>query len=198
MTGKEAYAAPRGIRKKTPRTAKRPAPASAGAGSANPILQSLAERFPLWRRPGYLIRRLHQLHYALFFEECDEFSITPVQYGLLTVLSTHPDSDQVALAHSLGIDRTNVADVLRRLEQRGLVQRTPSAVDRRMVLARLTRDGERLVESMHPAMARAQERLMRVLDEGEREAFLATLMRLLEANNQHGRAPLGSARAISD
>jgi DNA-binding MarR family transcriptional regulator len=162
---------------------------------ANPLLRSLAERFPLWRRPGYLIRRLHQVHYALFFEECDGFGITPVQYGLLTVLSTNPDSDQVALAHALGIDRTNVADVLRRLEQRGLVKRTPSLADRRMVLARLTRDGERVVESMHPAMARAQERLMRVLGDAEREAFLATLMRLLEANNKHGRAPLGSVRS---
>jgi DNA-binding MarR family transcriptional regulator len=162
---------------------------------ANPVLRSLAERFPLWRRPGYLIRRLHQVHYALFFEECDGFGITPVQYGLLTVLSTNPDSDQVALAHALGIDRTNVADVLRRLEQRGLVKRTPSLADRRMVLARLTRDGERVVESMHPAMARAQERLMRVLGDAEREAFLATLMRLLEANNKHGRAPLGSVRS---
>ena len=56
----------------------------------------------------------------IFFEECDDFGITPVQYGLLTMLSTNPDSDQVTLANALGIDRTNVADVLVRLEQRGL------------------------------------------------------------------------------
>ena len=51
-----------------------------------PALKMLAERLPLWRRPGYLIRRLHQIHYALFFEECAAFGITPVQYGLLTLL----------------------------------------------------------------------------------------------------------------
>jgi hypothetical protein len=33
---------------------------------------------PLWGRPGYLLRRLHQIHYALFFEECAGFDITPV------------------------------------------------------------------------------------------------------------------------
>ena len=27
-------------------------------------------RLPLWSRPGFLVRRLHQIHYALFFEEC--------------------------------------------------------------------------------------------------------------------------------
>ena len=63
-----------------------------------------------------------------------------------------------------------------------------------MVLAQLTPAGEQLVEGMHPFMARAQERLLSVLDDAEREAFLATLMRLLEANNQHGRAPLKASQ----
>lgn len=159
-----------------------------------PALKLLADRLPLWRRPGYLIRRLHQIHYALFFEECAAFGITPVQYGLLTILSTSPGSDQVTLANALGIDRTNVADVLRRLEQGGLITRRRSAEDRRMVLARLTPAGEELVERMHPFMAKAQERLLSVLGREEREAFLATLMRLLEANNRYGRAPLKASR----
>ena len=175
----------------------RAAPAKTAApkqASLNPVLQALSERLPLWKRPGYLVRRLHQVHYALFFEECDSFGITPVQYGLLTILSTNPDSDQITLANALGIDRTNVADVLNRLEQRGLVARTRSVEDRRMILVRLTPPGERLVENMHPAMARAQERLLEVLSPQEREAFVRTLMRLLEANNKYGRAPLGSSK----
>jgi DNA-binding MarR family transcriptional regulator len=159
-----------------------------------PALKALADRLPLWRRPGYLVRRLHQIHYALFFEECAAFGITPVQYGLLTILSTNPDSDQITLANALGIDRTNVADVLRRLEAAGLVRRKKNADDRRMVLARLTASGEAMVEKMHPSMVRAQERLLTVLSSEEREAFIATLMRLLEANNRYGRAPLGARR----
>jgi DNA-binding MarR family transcriptional regulator len=161
---------------------------------AKPVLKLLADRLPLWRRPGYLIRRLHQIHYALFFEECAAFGVTPVQYGLLTILSTNPDSDQVTLANALGIDRTNVADVLRRLEHTGLIRRERSAADRRMVLARLSPAGEELVEAMHPSMARAQERLLSVLSPEERETFLSMLMRMLEANNQHGRAPLRASR----
>ena len=91
---------------------------------------------PLWGRPGYLLRRLHQIHYALFFEECAGFDITPVQYGLLTTLSVNPDLDQNSLARELGIDRTNVADVLNRLARRGLLERRRSPDDGRMVLAR--------------------------------------------------------------
>lgn len=172
-----------------------PADGEAGDAVPKPELKALADRLPLWRRPGYLIRRLHQIHYALFFEECAAFGITPVQYGLLTILSTSPDADQVTLANALGIDRTNVADVLRRLEQGGLIRRRRSVEDRRMVLARLTPQGEDMVERMHPFMARAQERLLSELSGAERDAFLATLMRLLEANNHYGRAPLRAARS---
>ena len=64
---------------------------------------------PLWSRPGYLVRRLHQIHSALFAEECKKFNLTPVQYGLLTVLRDRPGSDQVTLCKEVGIDRTNAA-----------------------------------------------------------------------------------------
>lgn len=161
-----------------------------GDADDNLDLRALIGQLPLWRRPGYLIRRLHQLHYALFFEECAGTDITPVQYGLMTILSTNPDSDQIAIANALGIDRTNVADVLRRLHQAGLVERQRSEKDKRAVISRLTPAGEALLKRLYPAMARAQERLLECLDPERREAFLATLMELLEANNKFGRASL--------
>jgi DNA-binding MarR family transcriptional regulator len=157
----------------------------------DPELRQLMERLPLWRRPGYLVRRLHQIHSALFFEECQAFEITPVQYGVLTTLSLNPGLDQARLAAEVGIDRTNVADVLARLAQRGLVQRQRSAADRRAVLARLTPEGARVARAMLGAMKRAQERLLEPLDAAEREVFLGMLLRLVDANNASGRAALG-------
>jgi DNA-binding MarR family transcriptional regulator len=142
---------------------------------------------PLWGRPGYLLRRLHQIHYALFFEECAGFDITPVQYGLLTTLSLNPNLDQNSLARELGIDRTNVADVLNRLARRGLVERRGSPDDGRMVLARLTRAGERLTRKMYRPMQRAQRRLLEPLLSQERNALIITLIRLINGNNHLGR-----------
>jgi len=146
------------------------------------------QRLPLWSRPGYLVRRLHQIHQALFLEECTSFKITPVQYGLLTALSARPGIDQVTLAAELGIDRTNVADVLARLAERGLVRRAVSNRDRRVKLAYLTREGGKLTEKMHDAMHRAQERLVAPLSPTERRQFMSMLTRLVDANNQYGRA----------
>jgi DNA-binding MarR family transcriptional regulator len=159
-----------------------------------PALRELIDRLPLWRRPGFLIRRVHQLHYALFFEEFAGSDITPVQYGLLTILSSEEDLDQIEIANRLGIDRTNVADVLKRLSTAGLVERRRSETDRRAVLARLTSAGRALLRDMHPAMTRAQDRLLDCLDAPRRDAFIETLIQLLEANNEHGRSSLGLPR----
>jgi DNA-binding MarR family transcriptional regulator len=147
----------------------------------------LQTAMPLWARPGYLIRRLHQIQYALFLEECAEYDITPVQYGLLTALATNPDVDQNTLGRELGIDRTNVADVLKRLEGRGLIMRHRSKSDRRMMLARLTPLGEEITRAMYAPMQRAQLRLLDPLPPDERGKLIAMLMGLVDANNHLGR-----------
>jgi DNA-binding MarR family transcriptional regulator len=149
-----------------------------------------AERLPFWSRPGYLVRRLHQIHNALFAEECKAFGITPVQYGVLTALLYYPGSDQVSLGGEIGIDRSNVADVLERLTERGLVRREKSATDRRMMLAFLTSEGEALTRDMYDAMQHSQERLLAPLPPADRRAFMAMLVTLIDGNNQYGRSLL--------
>ncbi|MDB5592093.1 MarR family transcriptional regulator [Enterovirga sp.] len=156
-------------------------------GAPNQPASLLETQMPLWARPGYLIRRLHQIQYALFLEECAGYEITPVQYGLLTALATNPDIDQNTLGRELGIDRTNVADVLKRLEGRGLIERRRSTQDRRMMLARLTPAGEEMTRAMYGPMQRAQLRFLDPLPPDERSKLIAMLMRLVDANNHLGR-----------
>jgi DNA-binding MarR family transcriptional regulator len=151
------------------------------------VRKSRPAEMPLWARPGYLLRRLHQIHYALFFEECAGFDITPVQYGLLTTLAANPDLDQNSIGRELGIDRTNVADVLARLTRRGFLERRRSKEDKRMVLARLTPAGQRVTDEMYQAMKRAQDRLLLPLPPDERKAFINTMIRLIDGNNHLGR-----------
>ena len=139
---------------------------------------------PLWSRPGYLVRRLHQIHSALFAEECKKFNITPVQYGLLTVLRHHPGSDQVTIGKEVGIDRTNAAEVLARLAERGLVRRSRSERDRRSIVAFLTKAGEALLERSYAHMQRSQDRFLAPLAPSSRPAFMAMMVRLIE-----GKAP---------
>jgi DNA-binding MarR family transcriptional regulator len=161
--------------------------------SQAPSADRSPERLPLWSRPGYLVRRLHQIHSAVFAEECRAYNITPVQYGVLTALLHFPGSDQVSLGAEVGIDRTNVADVLERLAERGLVRRQKSAKDRRMMLACLSPEGETLTRDMHAAMQRAQERLLEPLKPADRDRFMAMLVTLVGSGNELGRPALRSA-----
>ena len=144
----------------------------------------------LLSRPGFLIRRLHQLHVAIFLEECKAFDVTPVQYAVLSVLYRGGALDQVSVAAEVGIDRNNAADVLRRLERRGFVERVASERDRRAKLTRITAAGRRFVENAHGAMEAAQDRFTASLSERERKRFMELLAKVMLDNNDAGRAPL--------
>ncbi len=144
----------------------------------------------LWARPGFLIRRLHQLHIAVFLEECAEFDVTPVQYAVLSVLYDGGALDQVSVAAEVGIDRNNAADVLRRLERRSFVERIASKTDRRAKLTRITETGRKFVEDAHGAMERAQARFIGSLNVRDRKRLLELLQKVMIDNNEAGRAPL--------
>ncbi|MET0278596.1 MAG: MarR family transcriptional regulator, partial [Pseudorhodoplanes sp.] len=75
--------------------------------------------FDLAHRPGFLIRRLHQIHTALFIEECADFNVTPVQYSVLTAIAEQSAMEQARLAQEVGVDRATLANVVARLEVRG-------------------------------------------------------------------------------
>ena len=149
-------------------------------------------RSKLWGRPGFLIRRLHQIHYAIFFEECaeDNIAITPVQHGILTVLLNRPWMDQTSISTELGLDRTTTADVVRRLEDKMLIKRQVNPNDKRSRQVYITSYGIEIMEQLRPRMQRAQERLIEPLSPEEQEQFMFLLAKTVEANNHYGRTIL--------
>ena len=144
----------------------------------------------LANRPGFLIRRLHQIHLALFAEECGGFGVTPVQYSLLTAVAANPGLDQSAVALLVGIDRATTANVLARLEANGLLRRDRGPDDGRVKLIRATAAGRRMLRRMDAAARRAHERTLAGLPPAERARFVRSLARLVDAGNAHGRAPM--------
>lgn len=143
----------------------------------------------VWSRPGFLVRRLHQIHCALFFEECNN-SMTPVQYGIMTVLARNPWLDQTAVGFEVGLDRTTVADVLKRLEDKGWVERRVNEQDRRSRLVAMTKEGLAIMHEMEEGVERSQRKLLAPLSLKDQRTFLTLLLQVVEANNQYGRATL--------
>lgn len=144
----------------------------------------------LYTRPGFLIRRLHQIHCALFLEETKDFNVTPVQYSMLSVLQEHGEMDQLTLALRVGLERTSVAEVIPRLEERGFLERRVNEDDKRMKLVKISRKGKNLLKKMHVSAERAHQRTIEALDAKDQEAFMQHLVKLVEENNDYGKAPL--------
>jgi DNA-binding MarR family transcriptional regulator len=146
--------------------------------------------FALASRPGFLIRRLHQIHLLLFAEECAAFKVTPVQYSILSAVEAQPGLEQAALAQEVGIDRATLANVVARLAKRGLVRRLQGRQDRRLKHVLPTASCTRLLAQMEAPARRAHERTIAALKTKERESFLKALAHLVSAGNEHSRAPL--------
>jgi DNA-binding MarR family transcriptional regulator len=147
-------------------------------------------RAKLFRRPGFLIRRLHQIYVAIYFQNCERFGTTPVQSSVMQVLLAQPGMDQVALAAEIGIDRTTASSVLTRLEARGIIERQADPQDRRTKLAFLTASGKAMLQDMQSSIEAAHKELVQPLDPAARDQFLEHLLCLVQANNDKGRSLL--------
>ena len=132
-------------------------------------------------RPGFLIRRLHQIHTAIFAEECGEEKVTPIMYSVLSALARSGPVDQTTLAAAVAIDKTNMADILERLKKRGLVRRRVAPKDRRVRLATLTDEGQALLDRIDERAHRAHLRTVEDLTPGEQALLVELMTRIVEA-----------------
>ena len=103
-----------------------------------------------------------------------------------SVLASYGDADGGALA----LDRTTISVVVKKLEQRGLVERTVSEKDRRSKPVSITEDGARLIHDVLPAAETAQDRMLAPLTAAERAQFMRLLGKVANGNNSESRAPL--------
>lgn len=144
----------------------------------------------LWARPGFLIRRLHQISVSIFLEEMGTLQLTPVQFGALSVVNTKPGLDQTGLGNHLGIDRANSADVVKRLRTAGYVERRASPTDARLQTIFITESGVGVLEQASKRFHNVQKRLLEPLTSEERKAYLDLTKKLVLDGNSLGRTTL--------
>jgi MarR family transcriptional regulator, lower aerobic nicotinate degradation pathway regulator len=109
-----------------------------------------------------------------------------IQMRLLGVLrDRRPTINE--LATLLGLDKSSVSGLVDRAERRGLVQRTPSTVDRRSVLVSLTGEGRALATEVAAQFAADVDAMLAPLTVGERTILTDLLSRMLFAHAaEHG------------
>ncbi len=146
----------------------------------------------LYARPGFLLRRAHQIAVGLFVQECASVGLTPPQHGILIAIDRCPWLNQASLARALGFDRATVGQVLEGLEARGLARRASSNEDRRRNALALTPRGKKLVKRAAAAIRRTSDRILFPLKPRERETFVRLLLRLTTDLNSASRTPVES------
>lgn len=133
------------------------------------------DRYDLLEAPGHLIRRSQQRAVDLYFEEVGENSLTPRQFALLLTVAQNPGLIQTDLVNLSGIDRSTVADMVRRLVKRGLLERRRIARDRRCNALWITGPGQQAVREAYRCSLRVQDRILAPLPPEHRRAFVRHL-----------------------
>ncbi|UOR01512.1 MarR family winged helix-turn-helix transcriptional regulator [Leucobacter allii] len=149
------------------------------------------------RYTGHLLRRLQQLHLALWTKHVSS-DISSVQFAALAVLERRPGASQREVGEELDIDRSTVADLVRRMADHGLIERALSDSDRRRNVLRLTAPGRAELERLRPLVVALEPLLTGALDDGERTDLRAMMQRMLEHGIHEGHLAGPDRRAAAD
>lgn len=138
---------------------------------------------------------MHQIHAALFLDAFGAVGVTPIQWGVMTVVAGQAGLNFNEIALEVGIDRSNAADVCTRLAEKGILSLSSSKADRRMKCVFITKKGERLLKQHNHLVVNVNERLLDPLSKAERKIFLTMLRRIVDHNNDASRAPIRISEA---
>ncbi|WP_181783898.1 MarR family winged helix-turn-helix transcriptional regulator [Pseudonocardia pini] len=130
--------------------------------------------------PGLLLALLGNRAMRHLRAAHDRQDLTPRQFQLLGMLQEGGEVGQSTLVEDLGLDPSLVVALLNPLEQRGLVTRTRSAVDRRRHTVALTEAGDALLAAAVAAQYAAEDELFAALTDEERTRLTEILRRMGE------------------
>jgi DNA-binding MarR family transcriptional regulator len=138
----------------------------------------------LERSPLHLLHRAGQCAAEIFQIELGTDELTPRQYAVLVTVAQNEGLSQTQLVGLTGIDRSTLADVVRRMLKKGLLQRRRTRDDARAYAVKLTEDGNRILRTHDPMARRVDERILASLPAQQRDRFLQDLNAIVQMLNR--------------
>ncbi len=129
----------------------------------------------------HLLHRAGQCADEMFALSIGSGQLTPRQYEVLRTVAGSDEPSQTVLVDKTGIDRSTLADIVRRLVDRGLLARQRTRKDARMYAVRLTDAGRKALSDAEPAVRATNEKLLAALSSKERDDFLIALKQIIDA-----------------
>ena len=125
----------------------------------------------LEQSPIHLLHRAGQCAGDVFQSEMRTEDLTPRQYAVLVAVAENEGLSQTNLVDMTGIDRSTLADIIRRMLKKGLVQRRRTKEDARAYAVKLTEEGRRILRSAEPMARRVDDRILQALPAAQRDRF---------------------------
>lgn len=121
--------------------------------------------FDTWLAVGRTNLKVHRALNLLL----GELDLSLAQHEILMTIRRHSGLTQRELSDQLLVVKSNATALLKKLEARGLVDRSPDPDDSRIKRLTLTRSGDALVEKSFAVQARVVEAMTSVLTDEELE-----------------------------
>lgn len=134
----------------------------------------------LTRFPGYLLARLGEASRRRFARALQGQNLHPRDFGVMTLIDSHPGSTQQQLHEMSGIDPSTMVAVIDELESVGLAERRPHPGDRRARTIFLTGRGKQTLAQVQSLAAELQKEMFAPLTAAERRTFHELLRKLAD------------------
>lgn len=136
---------------------------------------------PPEERLGSHIKRAEQALLGAKNTAVKPAAVTVPQYAALLWLAEKPGISAAALARLCGVTPPTMNTVLKNLQERGLVERTPHELHRNVLETRLTDEGRAVMEVADAGAVAVERALAAEFSGEERESLIRLLGRCAEA-----------------
>lgn len=134
--------------------------------------------------PSHLLHRALQFALDLYADGVAADAPTQRQYAVLSAVAAREGLTQTDLVRATGIDRSTLADLVRRMISKELLVREQSPTDARAKAVRMSEHGREALALVAPQAAAADLRLLDRLPKGKRQGFIDALDTLARASDK--------------
>ena len=143
---------------------------------------------PLDRSPVHLLHRASQAVQVVFAMGMQTNDLTPRQLAVLMAVAENEGLSQTDLVERTGVDRSTLADIVKRLKGKGLIQRRRTKEDARAYAVKLTDEGRTVLRTAEPLAKRVDERILDALPAKRRDPFVNALGSIISTLEQSAPA----------
>lgn len=127
----------------------------------------------------HLLHRAGQCAEEIFTVEFAKWELTPRQFAVLVAAHENEGGSQTDIVRWTGIDRSTLADLVRRLVKKGLLQRRRTREDARAYAVRPTELGRQIIEASGDVAARVDAMVLAGLSGSDRDKLIGLLASLV-------------------